>query len=126
MYNVSSTMLARCLRSAISSYSASRTAITVRTLARDTRARQSGIVVHSFARRFFSSTMASGSGEIEAGRLNRLAKEKSPYLLQHARNPVDWYPWGEEAFEKAKKENKPIFLSGIIYVAAICIQPISE
>src|SRR5947207_243537 len=42
---------------------------------------------------------------------NRLAKEKSPYLLQHAHNPVDWYPWGEEAFEKAKRENKPIFLS---------------
>ena len=42
---------------------------------------------------------------------NRLAKEKSPYLLQHAENPVDWYPWGEEAFEKAKKEGKPIFLS---------------
>jgi uncharacterized protein YyaL (SSP411 family) len=42
---------------------------------------------------------------------NRLAKEKSPYLLQHAHNPVDWYPWGQEAFEKAKKENKPIFLS---------------
>ena len=42
---------------------------------------------------------------------NRLAKEKSPYLLQHAHNPVDWYPWGEEAFEKAASENKPIFLS---------------
>ena len=42
---------------------------------------------------------------------NRLAKEKSPYLLQHAHNPVDWYPWGEEAFEKARRENKPIFLS---------------
>ena len=42
---------------------------------------------------------------------NRLATEKSPYLLQHAHNPVDWYPWGEEAFEKAKRENKPIFLS---------------
>ncbi len=42
---------------------------------------------------------------------NRLAKEKSPYLLQHAHNPVDWFPWGAEAFEKAKKENKPIFLS---------------
>ncbi len=42
---------------------------------------------------------------------NRLAKEKSPYLLQHAHNPVDWFPWGQEAFEKAKKENKPIFLS---------------
>jgi uncharacterized protein YyaL (SSP411 family) len=42
---------------------------------------------------------------------NRLANEKSPYLLQHAHNPVDWYPWGEEAFEKARRENKPIFLS---------------
>ncbi len=42
---------------------------------------------------------------------NRLAREKSPYLLQHAHNPVDWYAWGEEAFEKAKKEDKPIFLS---------------
>ena len=42
---------------------------------------------------------------------NRLAREKSPYLLQHAHNPVDWYPWGEEAFEKARRENKPIFLS---------------
>jgi len=42
---------------------------------------------------------------------NRLAQEKSPYLLQHAHNPVDWYPWGEEAFHKAKAENKPIFLS---------------
>ena len=42
---------------------------------------------------------------------NRLAREKSPYLLQHAHNPVDWYPWGEEAFAKAARENKPIFLS---------------
>jgi len=42
---------------------------------------------------------------------NRLAKEKSPYLLQHQHNPVDWYPWGDEAFEKARRENKPIFLS---------------
>ncbi len=42
---------------------------------------------------------------------NRLIHEKSPYLLQHARNPVDWYPWGEEAFSKARKENRPIFLS---------------
>ncbi len=42
---------------------------------------------------------------------NRLIHEKSPYLLQHAFNPVDWYPWGEEAFEKALKEDKPIFLS---------------
>ena len=42
---------------------------------------------------------------------NRLAKEKSPYLLQHAQNPVDWYPWGEEAFARARTEDKPIFLS---------------
>ena len=42
---------------------------------------------------------------------NRLALEKSPYLLQHAHNPVDWYPWGEEAFAKAQSEDKPIFLS---------------
>ena len=42
---------------------------------------------------------------------NLLTKEKSPYLLQHAHNPVNWFPWGEEAFAKAKKEGKPIFLS---------------
>lgn len=42
---------------------------------------------------------------------NRLAQERSPYLLQHAHNPVDWYPWGQEAFDKAKSEDKPIFLS---------------
>lgn len=42
---------------------------------------------------------------------NRLIHEKSPYLQQHAHNPVDWYPWGEEAFEKARMEEKPIFLS---------------
>lgn len=42
---------------------------------------------------------------------NRLIKEKSPYLLQHAYNPIDWYPWGEEAFAKAREEDKPIFFS---------------
>ncbi|OPY31843.1 MAG: hypothetical protein A4E32_01447 [Methanomassiliicoccales archaeon PtaU1.Bin124] len=42
---------------------------------------------------------------------NRLAQEKSPYLLQHAHNPVDWYPWGEEAFKKAAELDRPIFLS---------------
>jgi uncharacterized protein YyaL (SSP411 family) len=42
---------------------------------------------------------------------NRLINEKSPYLLQHAHNPVDWLPWGNEAFEKARRKNKPIFLS---------------
>ncbi len=44
-------------------------------------------------------------------RANKLINEKSPYLLQHAYNPVEWHPWGEEAFEKAKKEDKAIFLS---------------
>ena len=42
---------------------------------------------------------------------NRLANEASPYLQQHQHNPVDWYPWGEEGFKKARDENKPIFLS---------------
>ncbi len=55
-----------------------------------------------------SSAAASTPG---SERTNRLAGEKSPYLLQHASNPVDWYPWGEEAFAKARAENKPIFLS---------------
>ncbi len=50
--------------------------------------------------------------EIKKGQKpNRLIYEKSPYLLQHAHNPVDWFPWGEEAFAKAASENKPIFLS---------------
>ncbi len=43
--------------------------------------------------------------------MNRLARERSPYLLQHAQNPVDWFPWGDEAFAKARSEDKPIFLS---------------
>lgn len=42
---------------------------------------------------------------------NHLIHEKSPYLLQHANNPVDWYLWGDEAFRKARRANKPIFLS---------------
>jgi uncharacterized protein YyaL (SSP411 family) len=48
---------------------------------------------------------------METKHTNRLSRETSPYLLQHAHNPVDWYPWGEEAFAKAKSENKPILLS---------------
>ncbi len=59
-------------------------------------------------------TSIDASAEHTAARsehTNRLAREKSPYLLQHAHNPVDWYPWGEEAFAKARRENKPIFLS---------------
>ena len=43
--------------------------------------------------------------------MNHLAGEKSPYLLQHAENPVDWYPWGDEAFGRARAENKPVFVS---------------
>lgn len=42
---------------------------------------------------------------------NRLQHETSPYLRQHAHNPVDWYPWGEVAFRKAREEDKPVFLS---------------
>lgn len=42
---------------------------------------------------------------------NRLANEKSPYLLQHSYNPVDWFPWSDEAFQQAKAEDKPVFLS---------------
>src|SRR5438093_7532629 len=45
------------------------------------------------------------------GKPNKLAKETSPYLLQHANNPVDWYPWGDEALERARREHKPILLS---------------
>ena len=54
---------------------------------------------------------ASSAGTTTKGKPNRLIGEKSPYLLQHAYNPVDWYPWGSEAFERARQENKPIFLS---------------
>ena len=43
--------------------------------------------------------------------MNRLAQETSPYLLQHSENPVDWYPWGEEALARAREENRPILLS---------------
>ena len=51
------------------------------------------------------------SGHSNISKPNRLAKETSPYLLQHAYNPVEWYPWGEEALQKAKLEDRPIFLS---------------
>jgi uncharacterized protein YyaL (SSP411 family) len=56
-------------------------------------------------------TVAEQAAPAALEHTNRLAHEKSPYLLQHAHNPVDWYPWGEEAFAKARRENKPIFLS---------------
>src|SRR3970040_650561 len=47
----------------------------------------------------------------ETGPATRRARETSPYLVQHANNPVDWYPWGEEALQRAREEDKPIFLS---------------
>ena len=53
----------------------------------------------------------STTNQTDDKRPNRLINEKSPYLLQHAYNPVDWRPWGEDAFDAARKENKPIFLS---------------
>jgi uncharacterized protein YyaL (SSP411 family) len=56
-------------------------------------------------------TVATKSAPPPSDHTNRLAREKSPYLLQHQHNPVDWYAWGEEAFTKARLENKPIFLS---------------
>ncbi|WP_163981336.1 DUF255 domain-containing protein [Roseiconus lacunae] len=63
----------------------------------------------------YNSPQGFGQQSTEQGHshmhTNRLISETSPYLLQHAHNPVDWYPWGEEAFAKAKEENKPIFLS---------------
>ncbi len=54
---------------------------------------------------------AAAPAEKPSGTANRLMSEASPYLRQHADNPIDWYPWGEEAFEKARRENKPVFLS---------------
>jgi len=59
-----------------------------------------------------STTVNSAGAQKQRNRYtNRLVRAKSPYLLLHAHNPVDWYPWGEAAFERARKENKPIFLS---------------
>lgn len=55
--------------------------------------------------------MASSSTQDDGQKSNKLALEKSPYLLQHAHNPVNWYPWGDEALEKARREDKLIFLS---------------
>ena len=58
------------------------------------------------------SAPGTSADEPDGGRANRLIKSANPYLLQHAHNPVDWYPWGEEAIAKAKKENKPIIRLG--------------
>ncbi len=61
-----------------------------------------------------------GHRRASGGYANHLIGEKSPYLLLHAHNPVDWYPWGEEAFAKARRENKPIFLSIGYYTCHWC------
>ncbi len=58
-----------------------------------------------------NSVVTTNLTAIPTAHTNRLAREKSPYLLQHQHNPVDWYAWGDEAFAKAQKEDKPIFLS---------------
>ena len=76
-----------------------------------------GTVTHPLQRGFLVASIAAVvccvvmAGETTTRKPNRLIHEKSPYLLQHAYNPVDWFPWGDEAFAKARKENKPIFLS---------------
>jgi len=59
----------------------------------------------------FRAMAADGGSSAAAGHTNRLSRESSPYLLQHQHNPVDWYPWGEEAFDRARTEGKPVFLS---------------
>jgi len=58
-----------------------------------------------------SESRIETNARVSGAHTNHLINEKSPYLRQHMHNPVDWYPWGEEAFAKARKENKPIFLS---------------
>jgi uncharacterized protein YyaL (SSP411 family) len=64
-----------------------------------------------FAREPVSRKMNPPAPSSPVTHTNRLAREKSPYLLQHAHNPVDWYAWGDEAFARARAEHKPIFLS---------------
>src|SRR5213596_2971489 len=58
-----------------------------------------------------SKSLGQWRGNLQELMPNRLAKETSPYLLQHAHNPVDWYAWGDEALERARVEDKPILLS---------------
>ena len=70
------------------------------------------LLIVSAALSFFpGESQPKSPHQAPAGPPNRLAKETSPYLQQHAHNPVDWYPWGPEALERARRENKPIFLS---------------
>jgi uncharacterized protein YyaL (SSP411 family) len=64
--------------------------------------------------------VSEAAGSSQSPTANRLIREKSPYLLLHAHNPVDWYPWGEEAFEKARREQKPILVSIGYYTCHWC------
>ncbi|XP_013113702.2 uncharacterized protein B0495.5 [Stomoxys calcitrans] len=104
----------RCLAtypasSALSSGSTTSSTGAATTLKRSQSQTQFTLLSHLKPRhRTMSTGSAAGGGPKHT---NRLAQEKSPYLLQHAHNPVDWYPWGEEAIAKAKSENKMIFLS---------------
>ncbi len=67
----------------------------------------------AFSRRriVYQVSEPAGPGDMLRPMPNRLARERSPYLRQHANNPVDWHPWGEEAFARARAEDRPIFLS---------------
>ncbi|KAF3795756.1 Uncharacterized protein EJ110_NYTH04460 [Nymphaea thermarum] len=67
----------------------------------------------------FSRVLAMGEGSQKHKYVNRLASEHSPYLLQHAHNPVDWFPWGQEAFDRARERNIPIFLSSMCHVMEV-------
>ena len=79
--------------------------IAVALLAADARRRPAGLIAT-----WLAAVGLAQSGEVQR-KPNRLIREKSPYLLQHAYNPVDWRPWGEEALAEARREDKPIFLS---------------
>src|SRR5258705_10146022 len=69
------------------------------------------LVVISLAACSAAGLAATGAPGVSGARPNHLLGQSSPYLLQHVDNPIDWYPWGAEAFRKSKKENRPIFLS---------------
>lgn len=62
-------------------------------------------------RNMATSSVANSASEVQPEHTNQLAQSTSPYLLQHAHNPVNWYEWGPAAFAKARREGKPIFLS---------------
>jgi hypothetical protein len=71
-----------------------------------------------FKRYFLAVSTATSSPPKHS---NRLADEKSPYLLQHAHNPVNWFPWGDEAFAAARAKDLPIFLSVLRYMPILAI-----